>query len=338
MILDSSVVSNGGRRARQLAAWCLASALVLSVSASRAEPATTDAQRAERLFEEGRTAMEQQSFDFACAAFAESQRLDPAAGTLVNWGVCLEAQGKLLSALAAYRSSLSSAATGSDPDRERFVEDRIAALEPRLCSVTVTLRNPPAGVNVLLDSTVLPADRWNVPVPTDRGSHGIQVSAPGYRTWSKAFTLDSDGAVGVVEVPNLEHESPSSPLPPSQPVRPSQPAPSEDPRRVGLIVAGGVALAGAATAVYFGSRAASAWDERQRHCPAHQCDDTAVAASHRAATFARAADVAVVVTGAALGVGLYVVLSSKRAPSPPHSSLVLRGERESAQVQWSGEF
>jgi len=319
-------------------AWCLASSLVLLASVSTAEPETTDAQRAERLFEEGRAAMEKHSFAFACAAFAESQKLDPAAGTLVNWGACLEAQGKLASALEAYRKSLSTTEPGTDPDRARFVGERIAALEPRLCHVTVAVRGAPTGVRVLLDATPLDASRWNAPLPTDRGPHRVEVSAPGYRDWAATFTLDSDGAVQVVAVPSLARELPPPSIPPTRPVLPAAPPPSDRARRVGLAVAGGVALAAAASTVYFGVRAASAWDERQAHCPAHRCDETAVAASERAANLALAADVAGAVTVAALGVGVYFALSSAHATAPARARVVLRGGLDRAQVQWRGEF
>jgi hypothetical protein len=338
MTLVCSVVSSGRTGARQLAAWGLASGLLLAAPVSQAEPTAADAERAERLFDDGRAAMAEQSFDFACAAFAESQRLDPAAGTLVNFGACLEAQGKIVEALQAYRSSLASAAPGIDPDRERFVEARIAALEPRVCRVIISMVDPPAGVHVQLDTTVLEASRWNTPVATDRGGHGVQVSAPGYRAWSEAFTLDSDGAVRRVEVPTLERDSPSSARPASQLVSAVKPAPSGGTRRVELFIASGVALAGVATTAYFGALAASAWDERQRHCPAHRCDDAAVAASNRAATFARVADVAAAVTGAGLVGGLYIVLSSPLGKSPFRSGLVVNGQPRGMQVRWNGEF
>src|SRR6187399_1906805 len=154
MTLGSSIASRRERGARRLPAWSAGSCLVLLVAVSRAEPVAADAERAERLFDEGRAAMAEQRFDVACGAFAESQKLDPAAGTLVNWGACLEAQGKNASAVEAYRASLASTQPGTDGERERFVGDRIAALEPRLCSVTVAVPpKPPAGTQVLLDAT-----------------------------------------------------------------------------------------------------------------------------------------------------------------------------------------
>ena len=96
-------------------------------------------------------------------------------------------------------------------------------------------------------------------------------------------------------------------------------------------------MTGAAFTVYFGQRAASVWDQRQQHCPAHRCDAQAVAASDRAAAFARAADVAAVVTAAAVGFGLYAVLSSGPA-SAPRSSVVVQSKRDRAELQWTQEF
>jgi hypothetical protein len=344
MILGSRAASSGAGPIRHLRAWWLASSLVLSAAVSRAGPIAGDAQRAERLFNEGRMAMAEESFDVACAAFAESQKLDPAAGTLVNWGACLEAQGKLASALDAYRASVASTEPGTDPERQRFVEERIAQLEPRLCHVAVAISaSAPAGILVKLDDKALDASHLNAPTPVDRGLHRVEISAPGFRSWSEAFTLDADGSNRVIEVPALERESSLPPTPAASTPAPPQPAaPTRTTSTTALVVelavTGGVAAAGAVGTLSFGFLAASAWDERRSHCPAHRCDDIAVAASVRAEDWARAANIAAAVTGTALGLGLYFVLSHEHGTAAPHSSIVVRSARDGAQVQWRGDF
>ena len=64
--------------------------------ASAAEP--HDAAAADVLFRRAKDALAAGNVDGACASFAESQRLDPAAGTLLNLADCEEKQGKLATA------------------------------------------------------------------------------------------------------------------------------------------------------------------------------------------------------------------------------------------------
>ena len=59
--------------------------LASSTIARAADPAAAQA-----MFEHGKQLSGQNRLDDACRAFAESQRLDPATGTLLNLGDCYE--------------------------------------------------------------------------------------------------------------------------------------------------------------------------------------------------------------------------------------------------------
>src|SRR5437762_4686516 len=94
---------------------------------------------AETLFIEAKKLMEAKRFDEACPKFADSQRLDPGVGTLLNLALCYERQGKVASAWSTYRDAASAARTAGQADRENMARQRASALEPRLSRLTVAI-------------------------------------------------------------------------------------------------------------------------------------------------------------------------------------------------------
>ena len=75
----------------------LLSTLALSGAAAAQEAA------ADALFDSARTAMARRDFDRACEQFRASDKLDPAAGTELNWADCEEKRGHLASAWELFR-------------------------------------------------------------------------------------------------------------------------------------------------------------------------------------------------------------------------------------------
>ena len=109
-------------------AW-LAIVLVFS-TLSRAAPSPSEQQRATELFKQGRAAMTEKDYTTACARFAESQRLLPARGTLLNLAVCLEARGELVAALEAFEEVLVD--LPERDERNTFARQQADALRERV--------------------------------------------------------------------------------------------------------------------------------------------------------------------------------------------------------------
>ncbi len=154
---------------------------------------------AEALFSSGKVAE-------ACALFEESNRIEPSAGTLINIGICKEKLGQLGSALAAYEDAL---ARAKSPDKKKAAADGVAALEPRVSRLTISVA-PGAraeGLAITRDGEpVAPVD-WGRPIPVDGGRHEIAASAPGYRPWSTTIRVAPERDKAAVSVPGLDEDA-----------------------------------------------------------------------------------------------------------------------------------
>src|SRR5882672_1040058 len=94
---------------------------------------------AESLFVEAKKLMDAGRFAEACPKFADSQRIDPGVGTLLNLALCYERQGKVASAWSTYRAAAAGARTAGQAERESMARQRASALEPRLSRLTVAI-------------------------------------------------------------------------------------------------------------------------------------------------------------------------------------------------------
>lgn len=354
-MIPRSCRESSWRRQRRWTGGCLA-ALVFArtlcaaaepTTPANADPAAPSGARADELFAAGRAAMSEGRLDEACSAFQESERVERAAGTLVNWGVCLEAQGNLASAWRVYRESLELARSQPDETRERFARERLALLEPLVCRVRVVANasNPP-GTVMTLDATELDPAAAAVPIPLDPGVHTLEVAAPGRQAWIGHFTSSNEDCADVVQVPELA-PVPAAVVPaPDRPVAATEQRTQAPPRaahgavarRVGLTLSAGLFSGGLVGTAYFGLHARAAWSERETHCPAHRCDAVAVVRGNEAARAARAADVSAVVAVAALGAGIYFALSPRASSGAERARVEIRSGPHGGQVSWSTVF
>src|SRR5688572_7116489 len=100
---------------RRLSMTVLLCGTLLVCHVANAQP--TDAALAETLYQQARTLMDQKKYDEACQKFAESHRLDPATGTLLNLAACNEARNKLATAWAQYNDAVTAARRDQREDR-----------------------------------------------------------------------------------------------------------------------------------------------------------------------------------------------------------------------------
>ena len=162
---------------------------------------------AQTLFDEAVKLMDQHRFAEACPKLAESQRLDPGGGTLIDLGICREGEGKLASAWAAYNEALSQAIQDNRRERENSARHHVEELEGKLAKLAIDLSEGARHtdqIEIRLDGTAVRQAAWGVLSPIDRGEHAIVVTAPGKREFHTSVNVLEDGSVQHVTIPPLE--------------------------------------------------------------------------------------------------------------------------------------
>lgn len=192
---------------RAFAASFAAAAFLTSVHVM-AEPTAAERSLAAALFDQGRTLMTEGKLDEACSKLAESQRLDPGGGTLLNLALCHEKQGKIATAWTEFREARAIAKRDNRPDRESAADGEIAKLEPQLFKVSVVVPDNVKipGMTIEIDGLPLPEPAWGTPFPVDPGTRTILVRAPKYKDWKGVVEAGKTAGIANVNVPNLHRE------------------------------------------------------------------------------------------------------------------------------------
>jgi serine/threonine-protein kinase len=255
--------------------------LVIALGAAPALAQSSDAATAELLFQQGRDLLRSGKAAEACPKLAESQRLDPATGTLLALAMCHEAEGKLASAWAEFVNVEARSRSEGRADREQVSHERAEALRPRLSTLEIRVTGEMAsvpGLEIRRDGVVLGSGAWNTAVPVDGGKHTVTVSAPGKRPWQGEATLKAEGDVQVLSVPALE-AAPATPesKPGTGPVALDTAGPSAS-KPWGTLEWAGVGTAGAGVIVlgvggYFLSAALGKNSDSEDDCDGNVCGD-----------------------------------------------------------------
>lgn len=258
---------------------------------------------AEALFRQGRASALAGDYARACTAFAESLRLEPAPGALLNLADCEEHVGRVARAWRDFVRAEDAFPPGDE--RRPLCHDRAAALAPRVPWVTVALQpDAPPGTRVFWDDVELDAARLAAPMPVDPGAHRVLVVAPGRVSTASSVVAAEHDTLRVVAAPGpLLRDDPARPPPPRS--------------RATAWLVGAAGLASLGVGTYFGARALGERSTSDAACEGSVCASASGLDAYASArNDARIADVALGlgVVGLAVG-GILLVTTGRAAPT-----------------------
>jgi hypothetical protein len=321
-------------RLARIAVVAMVTLLTAHAFAAGGDPVTAD-----YLFREGRKAAKAGDYKRACALFADSLRLDPGPGVMMNLADCEEHLGLVASAWQHWRE----AAEQLKPKDTRvaLAKKHAAALEPRLPRLTLRMEaSAPPGVTVFRDGVELGKASLGLPVPVNPGEHTIVVKAQGRQDRSFSATLGEAEQKELAIGAGPEAERPPPPMSFSTSggaatEEPAAPAPSSSSGTTGygvaLLVVGGLAVGGG---VVTGLMTIDRKSVVQRTCDASfNCTQEGVDAAQAGKTLSTVSTVCFVVGGAAVAAGVVLLVvggGEKRTAlvptaAPGGGGLALRG-------------
>jgi len=308
---------------RRTASSRIAAALVALACTAPTRWAGADATAADRalaqsLFDDGRKLMDSQDYARACPKFAESERLDPGGGTILNLALCHEAEGKTASAWTEFNEALSQAIRDGRPEREARARERIAVLEPRVSRLTVSVAAAAGGeLELSVDGIPWGTALRNVGVPLDPGPHVIVARRGRAGSWSSTVVLGASADSKTVRIPALTGTSSTTWQSPTttEPLNSSGSSPpGSGQRTAGWIVGGaGVAVLGVGTA--FGILALSMRKASNGECIGF-CSQRGVNLNNEAIRDAWISDFGVGLGVAGLVAGAYLLLTAGGSTPP----------------------
>jgi hypothetical protein len=271
---------------------------------------------AEALFRAGRDAARRGDHATACEKFRESNRLDPAVGTLLNIAICEEELGQLASAWQHYLEVLEGLFVSDD--RLPFVKARVQALEKRVPRLTLRLSTrAPGTTRVRLASTELTPASFGVALPVDPGEHELVVRADGHEARHYPVGVAEGEHEEIVVEPGPPVQArPAVARPKPKPSAAVARAPTSGRRTAGFII-GGTGVAALAVGTVAGLMVLDRKAAVEDGCNEQKiCTPEAVDAADSGATLGAVSNVAFVAGGLAVLSGAYLVLSSPASGKP----------------------
>jgi hypothetical protein len=239
--------------------FVITSIIAVSATAS-AQPAGA---QAEVLFRQGRELMAAGKLAEACAAFEQSQKLEPAPATLLNYAGCREKNGQLATAWGLFLDAERATRSATD-DATKQLHDvaasRATALEPRVSklAISVAAESQIDSLEISRNNERVDPALWNRALPVDGGTYTITAHAPGSAAWSTQVTIATESDTKTVDIPKLQGAASTvTPVKPVNPVKPplevhaTTPHPILTPHRHASVVP--VAVAGGAVVLAIGA-------------------------------------------------------------------------------------
>lgn len=300
---------------------------------------------AEALFQEGRRLSAEQRYAEACPKFAESQRLEPAIGTLLNLATCHVAEGKTASAWSEFTRALGEAQRNNRPDVIELAQAQLAQLEPKLPKLVVDVapERELAGLEVRLDGQLLHKPAWGVAAPIDPGKHTLRASAPGYAEWTTEVVLGPSDQQSLA-IPALIPEPPAAepaPLPTASSSAPAAALPADHAaterwpaQKSWALGVAGAGVVGIGASVVLGFSAKATFDRSAPHCDDLGCDPDGMSLRHDAVVRGRIATVVFGVGAVALAGGTVLWLTAPRASEKTALSVGITPRAVVARWAW----
>jgi len=299
------------RRGLRSGALALAFALVVSVAPSAH---AGDSAAAEALFVDGRALLQAKKYDEACPKLAESQRLDPATGTLLALALCYEGQGKVASAWAAYVEAASRSHDEKNAARESAAKERVAALEPKLPRLLLSLApgaDKPAGLTIQRDGAPVGEGTLGTAIPVDPGEHTVYAIATGKQPFTRTIRVAEGETQRLAIGPLVDAASPAEKD--DAKGRPS----FFTPVRTAGVAVGALGIVGLGVAGGLTGAAASKNAESNKDCNGNVCGPVGLPLRKEARSFGDGATATLIAGGvlAAAGVVLVIVGGPKSSGS-----------------------
>jgi len=281
--------------------------LLLSSAVFLAAPSQAQERRdpaaAEELFRQGRAASEQRDYLNACAKFRESNRLDPAVGTVFNIADCEQKLGRYATSWTLFQEVVQR--LSADDDRRAIALERVRGLEAHVPRLTVHLAaSTRTDVVVRRDGVVLGSASLDTALPVDPGDHVVIVEAPG------SEPAQFHASVGEGERARLEVAL-GAPLTPGR--APGSPDADRGSNHTAAYLSAGVGAAGLVTGVVAGLLVLSHKGTVNDNCQGHSCNQAGLAAADSGKTWGIVTTLGLVTGALGLGTATYLFLS---APSP----------------------
>jgi hypothetical protein len=292
--------------------------IVVALSA----PAIAHAQQAaaDALFDSARASMAKGDLNAACEQFRASDKLDPAAGTELNLAECEEKRGHLASAWELYRTAAEQLA--EKDERLALARSRAQALEPRVPKLTLSLAaGAPQGTTVHEGSIELGSAAFGVALPLELGAHELVVSAAGFEPRTFRFSLAEGEVKALIVEPGsaVRANAPATATVAPKPAPHDEVAHGSSTRTLGFAL-GGVGVAGLGVGAIAGLLELSKKHAVDDGCqPDKSCTSAGLAAARSGRTLETVSNVGWVVGAAALGAGVYFLLTSGPSSKPTTS-------------------